>query len=73
MQIRITKELLQFDFVQMTRGEVVDVPAPLAQQFIEEGSAVEVPKEECARLNRQAAALRRPPIAGFVPQKATRR
>lgn len=56
MQIRITSELVQHGTVQFTRGQVLDLPEELAQQFVDAGDAepVDLPAVRAS-------------VAGFAP------
>ena len=65
MQIRITSALVQHGTVQFTRGQVLDLPAELAQQFLDAGDATEIPKVERAAMHR--ALHRTPSASGFAP------
>lgn len=66
MQIRITNTFADGSVV-FQQGQILDLPNELAAKFIEDGKATGLPKEERAVLHNRTS------IAGFVPQKATRR
>jgi hypothetical protein len=70
MQIRFKRSLIAGN-LSFAQGELLDLPESIAQAYIADGYAVEVPKAERAALGRQQAAMA-PPCAVPSIRKARR-